>query len=195
MRKYSKKHNGPRIDKLKYIDGEVGACIDISHKYGYEKGSKKVILESLVPYRMDVYYHSGKKEYYLVGVKQSDVKCEKGIYVIDEEAYARTLLKEKMIGEGQTRLNLTGLGFEFQFSLFKNDIIEYEKKGRVYRERFLSRTMPNDRNYIETKPINRAKFEKQNLVGLSKTTMIRKYRTDIMGNYYACGNEKFSREC
>ena len=56
VRKYSKKHNGPRIDKLKYKDGEVGACIDISHKYGFEKGSKKVILESPVPYRMDVYY-------------------------------------------------------------------------------------------------------------------------------------------
>lgn len=41
VRKYAKKHNGPRIDKLKYIDGEVGSCIDISHKYGMRKAAGK----------------------------------------------------------------------------------------------------------------------------------------------------------
>ena len=82
VRKYAKKHNGPRIDKLKYTDGEIGSCIDISHKYGHDKGSKKVVLESLVPYRMDVYYNEAENAYYLVGIKQSDVKCENGDNVI-----------------------------------------------------------------------------------------------------------------
>lgn len=194
VRKYSKKHNGPRIDKLRYTDGEVGACIDISHKYGFEKGSRKVILESLSPYRMDVYYHS-KKGYFLVGVRQSDIKCEGSRYVIDEDAYAATLLNEKMIKIGQSREDLPALGFEFQMSFHKNDIIEYEKNGEVYLERFLSRTKPNSKNYIETKPIQMAKFSKQNLVGLSKTTSIKKYRMDILGNYYLCSKEDFSRYC
>ena len=44
LQKYEKKHNGPRIRQLKYLDGEVGSCIDISHKYGHEQGSRKVIL-------------------------------------------------------------------------------------------------------------------------------------------------------
>ena len=78
VRKYAKNHNESRIDKLKYTDGEVGSCIDISHKYGYEKGSQKVVLESLVPYRMDVYYKKEEQTYYLVGIKQSDVKCDNG---------------------------------------------------------------------------------------------------------------------
>lgn len=195
VRKYAKKHNGPRIDKLKYTDGEVGACIDISHKYGHEKESKKVILESLVPYRMDVYYHTGQNTYYLVGVKQSDVKCENGEYVLDETAYARTLVNEKMIKQGQTREDLAAQGFEFRISFYKNDIIEYERDGNLYRERFLSRTMPKVRNYIETKPIDKAKFEKQKLVGLSKTKMIKKYRMDILGNYYSCEKEAFSKNC
>ena len=56
VRKYAKKHNEPRIDKLKYTDGEVGSCIDISHEYGMRKAAGKVVLESRVPYRMDVYY-------------------------------------------------------------------------------------------------------------------------------------------
>lgn len=193
VRKYAKKHNGPRIDKLKYTDGEVGTCIDISHKYGHEKESKKVILESLVPYRMDVYYKNGI--YYLVGVKQSDIKCENGKYVIDEEAYAATLVKEKMIKQGQSREDLQKLGFEFRMTFYKNDIIEYEKDGELYRERFLSRTKPNARNYIETKPINKAKYEKQKLVGLGKTQSIKKYRQDILGNYYPCEKEEFSKYC
>ena len=195
VRKYAKKHNGPRIDKLKYTDGEVGACIDISHKYGYEKGSKKVILESLVPYRTDVYYNKKQDGYYLVGVKQSDVKCEKGRYVLDENAYAMTLINEKMIKTGQSRLDLEDLGFEFRFSFYKNDVIEYEKDGHIFVERFLSRTMPKVRNYIETKPINKAMFEKQHLVGLSKTKSIKKYRMDILGNYHVCNKEVFSQYC
>lgn len=192
VRKYSKKHNGPRIDKLKYKDGEVGACIDISHKYGFEKGSKKVILESLVPYRMDVYYKEENHSYYLVGVKQSDIKFEKGRNVIDEEAYARILVNEKMIQPGQSRIDLENHGFKFKLSFYKNDVIEYEKDGKIYTERLVSRTMPKQRNYIETKPIDKAKFEKQNLVGLGKTKFIKKYRYDILGNKYSCSEEKFT---
>lgn len=195
VRKYSKKHNGPRIDKLKYKDGEVGSCIDISHKYGFEKGSKKVILESLVPYRMDVYYKEENQSYYLVGVKQSDIKFEKGRNVIDEEAYARILVNEKMIQSGQSRADLENHGFKFKLSFYKNDIIEYEKDGKIYTERLVSRTKPKQRNYIETKPIDKAKFEKQNLVGLGKTKFIKKYRYDILGNKYSCSEEKFTSFC
>lgn len=199
VRKYSKKHNGPRIDKLKYKDGEVGACIDISHKYGFEKGSKKVILESLVPYRMDVYYKEENHSYYLVGVKQSDIKFEKGRNVIDEEAYARILVNEKMIQPGQSRADLENFGFKFKLSFYKNDIIEYEKDGKIYTERLVSRTMPKKRNYIETKPIDRDKHEDskdgRKRIGLSETKLVKKIRTDILGNKYSCSEEKFTSFC
>ena len=195
VRKYAKKHNGPRIDKLKYTDGIVNSCIDVSHKYGHEKGSRKVILESLVPYRMDVYYKKDEEAYYLVGIKQSDIKCENGKNVIDEDAYANVLINEKMISSGQTRADLENLGFIFKMSFYKNDIIEFEKDGVIYRERFLSRTKPQSRNYIETKPSDCAKYEKQRLIGLGKTQKIIKYRMDILGNLYACESERFSRYC
>ena len=55
--------------------------------------------------------------------------------------------------------------------------------------------MPKVRNYIETKPINKANFEKQNPVGLGKTKSIKKYRTDILGNRYLCEKEKFTKFC
>lgn len=73
----------------------MNSCIDVSHKYGYERNSRKVILASLNPYRMDVYYNKNDSKYYLIGIKQSDVKFEAGKSVIDEEAYTRILQQEK----------------------------------------------------------------------------------------------------
>ena len=191
LRKYSKKHNGPRITKLKYLDGEVGSCIDISHKYGFEAGSRKVILESLNPYRMDVYYNEKEQKYYLIGVKYSDLKFDSGIYVIDEAAYNKILVSERLIKPGQTRSDLKRLGYKFMLSFYKNEIIEYEKDGEYYTERFLSRTIPKQRNYIETKPLDAPNFPKQNRIGLSKTTSVKKVRLDILGNRYYSGQEKF----
>jgi CRISPR-associated endonuclease Csn1 len=193
VRKYAKNHKGPRIDKLKYVDGAVGSCIDISHKYGHEKGSQKVILESSKPYRMDVYLKKFENAYYFVGVKQSGIKYDKGVLMIDEEAYAATLVKEKMIKNGQTRDDLEDLGFEFQMSFYKNDIIEYELNGKMYTERFLSRTMPARRNYIETKPITKFEFDERHPVGLRTTQVVKKYRMDILGNYYLNEQEKFAK--
>lgn len=194
LRKYSKKHNGPRIVHLKYTDGEVGSCIDISHKYGFAKGSQKIILEQLKPFRADVYYNRQDENYYIVGIKYSDLKYEKGKCVINEESYNRILVQEKMISESDSRLGLERLGYEFCFSLYKNDFIEYEKNGEYFTERFLSRTMPNVRNYIETKPIDAPKYERRNVFGLTKTKSIKKIRTDILGNRYYCTKEKFMKE-
>ena len=130
-----------------------------------------------------------------MGIKQSDLKCEGNKQVIDEEAYAKNLLSEKMIKEGQTRGDLEKLGFTFELSFYKNDIIEYEKNGVIFKERFLSRTMPKQRNYIETKPIDHEKYEKQNIIGLKKTKKVAKYKKDILGNEYFCEKEEFSGNC
>ena len=193
FRKYAKKHNGPKIEKIKYLKEKVGSCIDISHKYGHEKGSRKVILGSLNPYRTDVYYNTKTKEYYLVGIKYCHIKCEGDNYVIDENQYNSLLRNAGVIGEGEGYDKVKELGIEFKFSLYKNDIIQYEKNGEIFTERFLSRTMEYVKNYIETKPIDRANFEKRNPVGLAKTTYIGKIVTDAVGNSYKIDKEKYSR--
>ncbi|MCI9079084.1 MAG: type II CRISPR RNA-guided endonuclease Cas9 [Lachnospiraceae bacterium] len=192
LRKYSKKHNGPRITKLKYLNGEVGSCLDISHKYGFEKGSRKVILENLNPYRMDVYYNEKEQKYYLIGIKYADLRFDKDAYIINETAYNKILVSEKLIQPGQTRNDLEKLGYKFMLSFYKNEIIQYEKDGEYYTERFLSRTKPKQRNCIETKPLDAPKFNKpQKRTSLSKTTSIKKVRFDILGNKYYSGQEKF----
>lgn len=195
VRKYAKKGKGPAIVSLKYEDGEVNSCIDISHKYGHEKGSKKVVLMQLHPYRSDVYFQAETGKFFIIGIKQSDVICSGNKHIISKESYTRILRDERMINDMQTLDDLESLGYQFKLSFFKDDIIQYEKDGNYYTERFLSRTMPKDRNYIETKPVDKAKFSKQNLVGLSRTSSIKKIRTDILGNRYICENEKFTLEC
>lgn len=194
VRKYSKKHNGPRITKLKYLDGAVGSCIDISHKYGHEKGSKKVFLEKINPYRSDVYY-SSKKGYAIVGIKYSDIKCEKGKYALNMDRYNEILIQEGVLEEGDSFDDLEKRGFQFCFSLYKNDIIRYVLKGETFEERFVSRTHPESKNRIETKPVNRQKYKKQNSPTLSRknTTKIEKIVTDILGNKYVVTKEKFKK--
>lgn len=189
LRKYSKKHNGPRIEKIKYLDNEVNSCIDISHKYGFEKNSKKVILESLNPYRTDVYYDLENKMYYLVGIKYSDIIMKHGKYFVDEKKYNDLLIKE-----GADLERIKNNSIEFKFSLYKNDIIRYEKNGEIYTERFLARTMPKVKGYVETKPIEKSKFEKQKLTGVNKSTKIEKLNLDDLGNQYKSVGEKFSLE-
>lgn len=181
LRKYSKKHDGPKVTTLKYVDGEVNSCIDLSHKYGFEKGSRRVIMDSLNPYRMDVWYHEGQKRYYFVGIKHADLRADGEL---DKTAYTRNLISERVLEEGQTYDDLATLGFTFLDSFYKNDIIRYEKAGEFYTERFLSRTMPAKQNYIETKPIDAPNFTKQHLVGLKNTSYIQKIHVDILGNRY-----------
>jgi CRISPR-associated endonuclease Csn1 len=195
IRKYSKKGNGPFVKSLKYYDGKIGSHIDISHKYGHKIGSKKVILDSLNPYRTDVYFRESDQSYHLAGIKYANFKFIKGKYKLDEEMYNKILIDEGILCEGQSYKNIDKYGFVFLFSLYKNDLILYEKNGEEKLERFLSRTMPNNKNYIETKPVESKKFEKpRNLVGLSKTKRIVKVNTDVLGNRYYSEKEKFNLE-
>ncbi len=190
VRKYSKKHNGPKITYLKYMVEEVNSCIDISHKYGHEKGSKKVFLAQLVPFRTDVYYNNNSGKYYLIGIKQSDIKCKGNQYIIDEEKYTDNLIQNGLLKEGQKIEDLEKLGYLFKFSIFKNDTIEFEKKGELIKCRFLSQNSAS-KNRIEVKPIGKKDYESRNLPTLSTTTVINKYVKDILGNEKQVSGEKF----
>ncbi len=192
VRKYSKKNNGSKIEYIKYKDGKVNSCIDISHKYGFKKGSRKVILESLNPYRMDVYYNNQKKRYFFIGIKYSDCKFSGGEYVLSEEAYNNALIREGLISEGQTRLDLEELGWFYKYTFYRNDLIEYEKDGKLIVECFWSKT-EGKRNGIETKPVSAPKFEgnDQKQFTLAKTASIKKLYMDILGNWHYCNGEKF----
>lgn len=51
--------------------------------------------------------------------------------------------------------------------------------------------MPKVKNYIETKPISAALYEKRNPIGLTNATNICKIYTDVLGNETKIYKEKF----
>lgn len=192
--KYSKKGTGPRVTKLKYLDGVVGSCIDISHKYGCKNNSRKVIMDSLNSYRMDVYFNNNSNRYFFVGIKYADIKRAGNSYLVDKKKYEESLISEKLISEGEHLEDMHRLGYEFKFSFYTNDFIEYESGGELFLERFLSRSHPSERNCIETKAMNADKFENldRKLKRLAKTKSVRKLGADILGNIYNIKRENFS---
>ncbi len=187
--KYSKKGKGTPIKSLKYYDKKLGNCIDITP----EESRNNVVLQSINPWRADVYFNPETLKYELMGLKYSDLSFEKGTgkYCISQEKYNE--IKEK---EG------IGKGSEFKFTLYRNDLILIKdtESGEQQLYRFLSRSMPNVKHYVELKPYEKEKFDGgqklmealgtvakggQCVKGLNKPNLsIYKVRTDVLGNKY-----------
>lgn len=184
--KYSKKGNGPAVKELKYLDHKIGSHIDISHNY---KGVKnKVILKSLNPFRADVYFDKNKGNFNMVPLTYNDFKFQEGKYILPISAYENRLMKEKLIGEGETFLDLEENGHEFRLSFYANDIIEFGDNDKTSIFKFLAKNH-SAKNYFEVKGIDK-KLDKQTYVGLTKTTTIcRKYNVDMLGNMYPIEKE------
>ena len=188
IRKYSRKGNGPEIKSLKYYDKNIPeSFINITPS----NSKNKVILRQLNPWRTDVYFNHQTEKYELLGLKYADLQFEKktGNYSITIDKYNE--IKEK---EGVDK------GSEFKFTLYKNDLllIKDTKNNEEQIFRFLSRTMPNKKNYVELKPYDKAKFDGnqelmtifgnvakggQCLKGINKSDIsIFKVKTDVLGN-------------
>ena len=195
IRKYSKKGNGPEIKSLKYYDKNIPeSFINITPS----NSKNKVILRQLNPWRTDVYFNHQTEKYELLGLKYADLQFEKktGTYSITIDKYNE--IKEK---EG------VGEQSEFKFTLYKNDLllIKDTKNDEKQIFRFLSRTMPNVRHYVELKPYDKAKFDgNQSLItifgnvakggqclkGLNKSNIsIFKVKTDVLGKKHIIKKE------
>lgn len=130
IRKYAKDGEGAVICKIKYLDGELGKCIDISHKFGHENDSKKIVLGQLVPYRTDVYFNKSTEKYKFVGVKQNALKYIKGELCIDIDAYESLLKEYGVLSENET-FDVIGNGdWEFKLSFYDNEYIKYELENK-----------------------------------------------------------------
>jgi len=186
IRKYSKKGRGPEIKSLKYYDNKLGNHIDITPA----NSENQVILQSLKPWRTDVYFNHKTKIYELMGLKYSDLSFEKGSgkYRISLDKY--NIIKKK---EGVNEDS------EFKFTLYKNNLILIKDLEKEEQQlfRYNSRN-DTSKHYVELKPYNKAKFEGnqplmalfgnvakggQCLKGLNKADIsIYKVQTDVLGN-------------
>lgn len=194
VRKYSKKGNGPIIRELKYLDTTVGKCIKITPK----NSTRKVILQSLNPWRTDVYFNKEKGVYEFVGLKYIDFRYEKGgNYEINEIKYKK-ICKDAGISENS----------EFKFSLYKNNVIlikDVENKSQKLF-RFLSSTgKVKEKHKVELKPFEKSNFSKGeqlnfiwNLPPSSSQLQIKlnlpnisiyKIETDVLGNRFIIKKE------
>ena len=194
IRKYSKKGNGPEIKSLKYYDSKLGNHIDITPK----DSNNKVVLQSVSPWRADVYFNKTTGKYEILGLKYADLQFEKGTgtYKISQEKYNVIKKKEGVDSDS-----------EFKFTLYKNDLLLIKdtetKEQQLFR--FLSRTKPNVKHYVELKPYDKQKFEgNESLInvlgavakggqcqkGINKPNIsIYKVRTDVLGNQHIIKNE------
>lgn len=192
FRKYSKRGNGPFVNELKILGKELGSHIDISHKY--QSKDKKVVLKGLNPLRADVYYDKNKEIFRIIGIKHSDLRYENGNYVLNIDDYISEMVREQVIEKPEEYDSKIGKDIVFKFSLYKNDLlIMGENKDDSIEYRFLSRTMPNTKNYIEVKPVDKSKFEvPQKLLGITKKIKyMKKINTNILGDKHYISNEQF----
>ena len=194
IRKYSRKGNGPEIKSLKYYDSKLGNHIDITPK----NSNNKVVLQSVSPWRADVYFNKTTGKYEILGLKYADLQFEKGTgtYKISQKKYDDIKKKEGVDSDS-----------EFKFTLYKNDLLLIKdtetKEQQLFR--FLSRSMPNKKHYVELKPYDKQKFAGseplinilgtvakggQCIKGLGKVNLsIYKVRTDVLGNQHIIKNE------
>ena len=186
IRKYSRKGNGPEIKSLKYYDNKLGNHIDITPN----ESMNQVVLQSLKPWRTDVFFNHQTEKYELMGLKYSDLNFEKGSgkYSISLEKYNSIKMNEGVSEES-----------EFKFTLYKNDLILIKdaltKEAQIFR--YGSRN-DTSKHYVELKPYDMSKFEGDEklikvlgtvakggrcIKGLNKKDIsIFKVKTDVLGN-------------
>jgi len=143
--KYSKKDKGPVIKQLKYLDKKLITHIDITPN---NAKNKHVILQSLSPWRTDVYFNDETNEYEIMGIKYSDLKFHgKGKYEIKRDRYLE-IKKSEQVSDNS----------EFVFTLYRKDRIRVKnlETSEMIETLFWSRSTSN-KWYAELKPID--KFE------------------------------------
>lgn len=185
IKKYSKKDNGPVIRQLKYYDKKLGSHIDITPKS--VKGDKRVVLQSLNPWRTDVYFNHETNEYEIMGIKYADLKFySNGRYGVLKEKYLEIMKNENVSSNS-----------EFIFTLYKKDRIKIQDTKTNEQVEILhwSRST-NNKYYTELKPIEsfKNKIENRPIYGTSKIEgqiikrmvpkgcKIWKVNTDVLGN-------------
>ncbi|WP_313631679.1 type II CRISPR RNA-guided endonuclease Cas9 [Enterococcus devriesei] len=192
--KYAKKNNGPVIRQMKFYDNKIGSAIEITPD---ETKNKKVILQSLKPWRTDVYFNDETGLYEIMGIKYSDLKFgKKSQYGISKDQYEKIKIKEKISSNS-----------EFVFSLYRNDRIKIIDtiNDQDIELLFASRTNPANLGYVELKPMDRSKFGSNEILKIfgkvtpngqfvksinKKGLKILKVNTDALGNPFYISKER-----
>ncbi|MGM9904251.1 MAG: type II CRISPR RNA-guided endonuclease Cas9 [Enterococcus sp.] len=197
LTKYAKKNNGPKVVSLKYYDKKIGNHIDITPP----NARNRVLLQSLKPWRTDVYYNPNTQDYELLGLKYKDLRFyPSGIYGISVEDYEDLKKGRSSQHDGSiVEKSEVKEGSVFCFSLYRGDRVKViDENGESQEFLFASRTTSNP-GYVELKPIQKSCFTSKEDVSFygvvsSGGRFIKKFtrkgyklwkvNTDILGNPY-----------
>lgn len=183
------------VKGLKYLDRKLGIHVPITHKFPGAKN--EVVLQSRKSIRIDVYKNEEGKYKYL-GVPYNWFRQHGNQYVLDMDKYN---------GEEGRNASYKQIddSFEFQFSLYKNDRISYEKEEKEvnsetgkkvskffkYERSFRGDNHPRA-NRIEVENVDTI-TEKQQLIYVSSILNISKIYVDTLGKSYSSSKEPFEK--
>lgn len=169
------------IKNLRYKDRKLG--IHLSIKENYPNTKNDVVLLSIKGLRIDLYKNE-KGHYKYIGVPYHWFRKQGNTMVLDMELYEAEMNKEyKNIDDS----------YEFQLSLYKNDLFEYEKSGERYERIFRGDAMPRA-NKIEVDFVHKRKKNRtEGFLTISTVTNLIKYNVDILGGKHKIIKEKFKK--
>lgn len=179
------------VKGLKYLDNKLGIHVPITHKFADAKND--VVLLSRKSIRVDIYMNEEGKYKYL-GVPYNWFKKDGDRFILDMNMYNGEYGKNapyKQIDDSYT----------FQFSLYKNDVIKYDKLETVvdpltgdkkkelisYEKIFRGDNHPRV-NRIEIKDITLLNSNQQ-LLSIGTVINLKKFTTDSLGNCFLITNE------
>ncbi|MFL2101019.1 type II CRISPR RNA-guided endonuclease Cas9 [Desemzia sp. FAM 23989] len=181
------------VKSLKYLDSKLGIHVDITNKY---PGAKKdVVLLSRKSIRVDIYKNEDGKYKYL-GVPYNWLKKQGDQYVLDMKKY-------NDLDGRQAPYKQIDNSYHFQFSLYKNDRISYDKQEKMedpetgerikklvhYDKIFRGDNNPKT-SRIEVDDIA-FRSDNQQMPAIGPLQNIIKYNVDILGNEYPIFSEPF----
>lgn len=167
------------LKTLRYYDKKLGVHMNITEKY---PGARKdVVLRSIKGVRIDIYKNK-EGNYKYLGVPYHWFKQKGKLYVLDMEKYNNEKNQEyKQIDDS----------YEFQFSLYKNDLFSFEKNGEYFIRVFRGDNNPRQ-NKIEVDYVHKKKKEqKEGFLAPSTIRNLIKYNVDVLGNTYKIEKENF----
>lgn len=167
------------VKHLRYYRERLGVHLDISHKYPGTRN--QVVLKSIKSVRIDL-YRNDEGKYKYIGVPYHWFKKDGNRYVLDMKKYNEEKAKSyKKIDDS----------YEFQFSLYKNDLFSFEKDGERHFRIFRGDNNPRQ-NKIEVDYVWKKKAQRtEGILAPSTISNVIKYNVDVLGNTYLIEKENF----
>lgn len=167
------------VKTLRYRDRKLGVHMNITENYPNAKHD--VVLLSIKSVRVDIYKNAEGKYKYL-GVPYHWFKQQGNEYILNMKKYNEEKAKDyKKIDDT----------YEFQFSLYKNDLISYEKNGEYYERVFRGDAMPRLNNIEVDFVYKKKSAQKEGFLTVPTLQNIIKHHIDVLGNVYKIEKENF----